>query len=471
MKKLIAISVVFVLLAGAAFAETSIGGAVIVKGILAGGTTQDAYPASTAYEGFDIEDPTAYIPGDAYSGNNYKGIKSGIDFKRFRLAATTSNDEGTFGGHIRIGDSNDLDYSSFSGYGWWKPINALRIQLGKNADGDFGADGVTRYNFYGDAGDVGIPEHFWGFGNSFYGGFNPDNGGLLITISPIEALAINLGLPFASVYDGGWDQLTEYFLKKINAQVKYTIDGIGTIALTYEGGLGHAEPKDAEAAKVPGTSGGDITEPGVSAIPGKDEINDPSKLYLYFGLSAIENLGIDVGVGFTLPVTETGPDYDSANKGDDDITHNAKLSVGLGAKFDSGSFGIKARVQGDLLGGTKEKDFEHKAPLVIRFDVLPYYGVSDALKIFLSAGIVFTGAEEATWTGAVAGTSTINSAFDWHVNPYLTFSAWPGTFYAGFRLEGNGARSAEYGSTTKTKVALSNSYVNWSVPIGMSVSF
>jgi len=490
MKKLIAISVILVLLTAAAFAETSFSAAVIVKGTLLEGTTQDAYPkylkdgdpgytADWEPEWYETEYDNPNLIGGPYgaSGDNYKGVRTGIEFKRLRIAATTSNDEGTFGGHIRF------DGPNASGFGWWKPIDALRIQLGQNNDGDFGADGVTRYGFYTAAGaDYGVTKESWAFSNSFYGGWG--EAGLLLTITPMEALAINLGIPLdvSIKANKDWGSLAEYAYKKTNAQVAYTIDGLGKIAVTYVGGALHKDAeKEGTDAKAPeyNATTGEVTKPGVSAIPAKLEVNDPASVLAYFGLTAIENLGLDIGIGYRFGYTVTNikpaPAVDTA---DDDVKVNGRLSVGLGAQYDAGQFGVKARVQGDLLGGAKVEagggSYEFKEPLVVTFDVLPSFAVSDAVKVFLSAGGVFTGAAERIQSGGGNSyTERLTSTLDWHVNPYLTYSAGPGTFFAGFRLEGIGKRSYEEEATgaTKTTDIFSNSYMNWSVPIGIAINF
>jgi len=475
MKKLIAISVILVLLTAVAFAETSFSAAVIVKGTLLSGTTQDAYPGPS-YDLEEIAQGTLPDPDDWYADPNYKGVKTGFEFKRLRIAASTSNDEGTFGGYIRFQQD---PYADFNGFGWWKPIDQLRVQLGQNADGDFGVDNITGWNFYADANDVGFTGTSFSH-NALFGGWGSP--GLYLAITPIEALAINIGIPLDAkvASNDAWGRLAEYVYKKTTAQIAYTIDGVGKAAITYAGGALH---KDAETASTAAKAyefdaNNNVTKPGVSEIPAKAEVNDPATVYASFDVSAIENLGLNVGVRFTFGYTQTG-DLDTKN---DDITYNGKLAVGLGATYDLGQFGFKARVQANLLGGVKNEatvvgvttTSELKDPLAIGFDVLPYFAVSDAVKVFLDAGVVFTGATELKVSNP-AGSVTVkeNSILDFHVQPYLTYSAGAGTFYAGFRLDSNGKRSGEIIPSVGDKgtYALSNSYMTWSVPIGMAVSF
>jgi len=499
MKKLIAISVILVLLTAVAFAETSVSGAVIVKGTLAGGTTQETYPSylkdgDAGYtdwkpEWYDTEYENPNLVG-LYSGANYSGIKTGFEFKRLRLQLDTTNDEGTFGGRLRS------DFGGFNGFVWWKPIEVLKVQLGE--DTDYGAvgsiDGGSGYGFYGAANDVGFTGG--SFGASFFGGW--PGAGLSLFVTPIEALSITIGVPLGTGNGDNWGALAEYTYKKTIAQVAYTIDGIGKVGITYVGGIGHKDAEKTTTTLVNGNpfwktdpkapdSTATSTPAGISGIPAKGEINDPSKIYAAFILSAIENLGVDVGVGYGFGYTFTG----DTDVKDDDYTVKGKLSVGLGAQYDAGAFGVKLRVEGNLLGGgtqdkitlsgggqSVEAKLEVKDPLTVIVDVLPYYAVSDAVKIYLDAGMVFAGAAERTYTATQAGysgsqTERLVSTLDWHANPYITYSAGSGTFYAGIRLDGTGKRSSESESTGSPVYTydFSNSYVSWAVPIGFTLSF
>jgi len=542
MKKLIAISVVFVLLAGAAFAQ--IGADIMVKGNLAEGSTEEGAEIVTS-----------------------------MGFSRLRLSGSAQNDEETFGGYIRF---QHQGYTSIYGYGWWKPIDVLKIQLGSNEDGAYdGVDGVARWGFYRDAGDVGVQQEKWAFGNSFYGGWG--SVGLGLSITPIEALAINIGIPL-----GTGDTAADTF-KKTNAQVVYTIDGLGKAAITYVGGTGHKDWEEGKDGKLEKTNDkGEVTALAIKAVDPKLESNDPSKIFAFFGLTAIENLDLAIGIGYKFGYENSGngtgyvvnaagipvpvgpsygwtdPDEDPATqpvwgvtnpasqgdpkegpytpdnaadtnktvwKANDDKskfwTEKGILSVGLAAQYDAGAFGVKARVQGDLLGGgsnewtdaggTKhtvetnisgtyekqaaiakasgaakedlERDFQTSNSFTVTFDVLPYYAVNDSLTIFLSAGVVFGGAGEYKTTDVGGGTTTTdtytsNSALSWHAQPLITYSAgWGKTFYAGFRLESSPERTLETKNeatnqtTVTTKDLLVDSSIKWSIPIGIYFSF
>jgi len=515
MKKLIAISVILVLLASVAFAETTVSATVMVKADLLSGTTREVIPGTLAATdpgyvavppGFefpwyqtDFEHPNYTSDG----GTNYKGVFTSFQFSRLRLNVDTSNDEGTFGGRLRYEAGGGA-----SGFGWWKPIEVLKVQLGQDTDYPFGVDNIVGWNFYEAANDVGFSPATYGY-NGMFGGWGA--AGLILAVTPIDPLAINIMVPLGkSAAGGSWTGLAEYVYKSTTAQVTYNIDGIGKVAVTYAGGIGDAEWEAGEVSKAgKSTTSGNTTETelGVSAIASKPEVNDPAKVYLSFDLSAIENLGLNFGVAYKFGYEKTGNGTISADPADPDktvknpnldksnnYTQDGVLSVALGAKYDvTDEFGVKVRVGADLLGDRSNSypdttvtttKYEDKvtAPLTLGADIMPYYALSDAFKVYLSIGVAFTGAQERTLKetytgGSSTDTDKLNSTLDWHVQPYITYSAGPGTFYAGFNLNSKGERSYENtsettGSTTTTnKGVLAKSYINWSVPIGFNISF
>jgi len=371
MKKLIAISVVFALVAGVAFA-VDVSGEVFAKVTPLQSTTQS---------------------GDT--------VQASGEMKRVRVEVSGQDDEGVFGGYVRIDKSPwwagvGSETGILTGNVWWKPIDQFKFLIGGNGkDGFFGADGITRWGFYQVAADgAGVPQENWRFSNSFYGGFDPLYSTVL-TITPVDAVEVNLGIPF---FDGG--ETADVF-KKTNFQFAYTIDGTGKLAVTYAGDL-------MEGAQQP-------------------------KVYGYFNLSAIENLGVDIGVGFKFP--------------NEDDTSNP-ISAGVGVAYGAGDFGVKGRVQGTF-GGEKTD------PLEIDFDVLPYYAISDTLTFFFDAGVYFAQPD--------SGDSTMG----WHINPYITVKSswWAPNFYAGIRIADAYANGDAY------KVKGVDDVINWSVPIGIAVHF
>ena len=328
MKKLIAISVVFALVAGVAFA-VEVGGTVI-------GTVNV------------LESTTA----DGSTVNGSGGLN------RVRIDGSGEAADGTFGGYIRAAE--------FTGNVWWKPMDQLKLLIGGNGgDGFIGKEGVTGWMFYQTAYDTGIvvPGNVWGWGpwyglvigqdsegdpiflgNSgsrnmygqgittrsvFYAGGKDGGEDLWLFITPADIVSINIVLPFISEKD---KEVADIF-KKTVAQLDFHLD-FGNIALTYQGDLmeGYAQPK----------------------------------LYLYYG-GSFDALSIDFGFSYQL-----------ANE---DSTANP-LGVGLGVKYAADAFGVKFRTVATLAG-------EDKATRLLA-DVQPYFGLGDNLTAFVSVGLGMT---------------------------------------------------------------------------------
>jgi len=148
------------------------------------------------------------------------------------------------------------------------------------------------------------------------------------------------------------------------------------------------------------------------------------------------------------------------------------------------AFGIKARVQSEMLGSIKydgsftsvvspstnySESIELSTGYTILFDVLPYFAIKDSITLYVSAGIGVTGGQESAYckldsNGAVIPhtykTKEADSQTTWHLNPYLVLNYGAGAFYTGLRLESPYSHDAK-----------DNAYINWSIPIGITISF
>jgi len=361
--------------------------------------------------------------------------------KRIRVYASGENDDSTFGGWFRF-ETYGPGNPGLHGYVWWKPLEQVKFTLGTNPDGFFGLDGVTRWNFYQVGGDVGVPKENWKLSPSFYGGWG-DNGGIL-TITPTEGLEINWAIP----YSQGGEAVDVYMSSTF--QVKYTADGLGTFGLTYKSGRGNKEKvTDKDAA------GDDVLE----------YIHEPGQLWVYAGLTMIENLAIDIGFGYTLPKSGKGLSYTIAGTPYDfEGTINDPMAFGLGAKYDAGDFGVKARLQGLFAGKVAPDGSDaYKIPMNIVFDVLPYYNISESLAFLFDAGVDYT-----FKSTNKADEKTDYAKMGFHIEPYITIKSswWAPNFYAGIRIETDG-KKYEKGAESKN----GSTAMNWSVPIGIVVSF
>jgi opacity protein-like surface antigen len=464
MKKLIAISVVFALVAGAAFAA-DIGAEVIgMTDIIKGSTAKSYYS--------DGSDKPSSVDAGGWPGG----------LKRVRVSASGEDDNSLFGGWFRF-EKYGMDNPGLAGYAWWKPIEQVKFTLGTNPDGFFGLDGMTRWNFYQVGGDVGVPKENWKLSQSFYGGWG-ENGGLL-TITPMEALEINVGIPYSQ---GGKAQ--DVYMRS-TIQVAYTADGLGKFGLTYIGGVNREEGKavdgfveqywfDGEDAtfKVDEDTGDIIPVPakpaGFKYKWNKGDsisyIHDPSKIMLYVGLTMIENLGIDFGFGYTLPMSGKGIKAELPLNGADgkaikvefaEGTYNAPMAVGLGVKFDAGDFGVKARMQGLLAGKIAVKDADAvNIPLNVVFDVMPYYAISESLTGHFSLGVDYTAKQDKA--------DDDYAKMGFHATPYLTIKSnwWAPNLYVGIDIRTDGFKFKDGGESKDGATAM-----NWSVPIGIAFGF
>ena len=427
MKRLIVISVVFALVAGAAFAVDLSGTVIGTVNFLEGSNLKDGNKESYP-------------------------LGAGADMNRLRLDGSGENDDGTFGGYIRA------ESGGLAGYAWWKPIDMLKLWIGSNGgDGFFAKEGVTAWMFYQQASDTGVvsPGNAWGggygpvdFRKAFYGGGLDGQNALYMTISPIDILDINIEVPFFNgvAYDPGDNPggSASYIFQRTVAQVDLKLD-FGNIALTYVG------------------AGNKYTY-GQGA--------DPGKIFAYFGLTSIENLGIDIGLGFPFPLTdkETGKNYQGSGK-DIVFTKVTPISAGLGAKFTSGSFGIKARVVASFAGSTKsdaDGAKPDKDPLLLTADILPFFAMNDNLRIFFSAGLGITTEKKDADGNEIKIPGTDEKMYPtvvaWHINPYVEIGQeWGPKFLAGLKIWSNGVK----GGSNDGDTAL----VNWAVPVALIVSF
>jgi len=479
MKKLIAISVVFALVAGAVFAADI---AVDVKGgvnLIKGDTGKDGNDA----------DGKALLTAKPAATPTTVAHKPQADgtMGQFRISASGENDDGTFGAFFRYDADGgwSKNVGSAQGHAWWKPVDALKILIGGGPDGRFEKPGVGGWNFYQVAGDVGVAKENWKFGNSFYGGWG--DAGLDLIITPIEPLEINIAIPFiseamkkGSTKDDPNKDVTDVqnVYMKSTLQVAYNIENIGSFAITYASDVGNKakvdptaytqfadteyEPDGFDATgaypvqkfkAVTGKNAGD--EEGFN---GKGVTMNTGKLWLYFNLTAIENLSIDIGFGYRLPQSK------------EKYSHNYPIAAGVAAKFDAGDFGVKARLQGLFAEKEVINDKAHNLPINVVFDVQPYYAVSEALAVHFSVGVDYTAKDN---TEGYRDASYAKMGF--HVNPYVTIKSswWAPNFYAGILVYTDGTKYKDGVNGIKNPANNKDgtSVINWAVPLGIAFQF
>ena len=416
MKKLIAISALLTLLAVAAFAQPSLGGHF--------GVQVNTFKSQTGEDANGDPEPVV-------AGINIKGSRVNVDF---------NNSDGTAGGRVRLsGRASEIGWWGALpfAFAWWKPIPQLRIQIGHNPDGDWGAAQISGWGMNAEAQDsVAIDQDSSDPGSSaarkartgnlggnaqpsvFYGGYSEL--GALLSIYPAEGLTFNIALPFGNGRAEG-DKGIGNIYTKFHLNIVYSIPDIGTVRVTFQG-LGGFNNDDEDTKVSLNTT---------DASPGT--------IYASFFLTAIDDLALDLGVSYGLPWE------DDAKK-----TTTPGLGVGLGVRFTSGDFGIRVRAAAGLAGSTKADGAEAvNEPTIIGFGILPSFAVA-GMTIYLNAGVGIS----------IPDGDDPFIGIDWFVNPYLRKSVSNLSFYAGVKIGTPGAPDKD-----------NDAVIGWAVPIGFNCYF
>jgi len=402
MKKLVAILVVLALVAGVAFADINVGGYIAVQAILAEGDSTD--DSEVTVGGFHSNMARADISG--------------------------RNSDGTFGGFVRLPahEMTAWHYPWGAGafaFAWWRPSDMFRLQLGYNPNTDFAANQITGWGWHGsDAEDlvaIGNSAHFTR-ASVFYNGFG--EAGAVVTIIPVDALSINLGIPIIS----GAGEWAKEVYPRLHAQFAYEIEGVGIASVTYAGGLGFVKGEDSSTGSA---------------------ILDPATIYASFFLTSIENLAVNIGFNFTMPV-DASEDvwYDPAQYwGKCKIS--PPMAAGFGLSYDMDELSIKARFAVTFGGSfTPDGGDAVKDPMIIGFDIMPGYDLG-TMNFYFNAGIHMTIPDEG------------DSVTGWYINPFIMKQVgWGNNFFAGLVVQSDGKENAA-----------GDKVIEWSVPIGITFAF
>jgi len=339
MKKLLAVLVVLALVSSAVFAEVGVG--------------------------VGVDSGVVLLSSDGVKDSD---LATGMNNNGWSISASGQSDDNVIGGKL-VHDSH--------WFVWWQPISQFKLNLGKAGWGEWGTgkDAIVGWGFNAGAQDKGVAINDYGIGNSYSGyeatmkaseklskakddaqeafdnytnnnnaddpitkqlkkaledaekaydeygkdGYNNMGAGtgfygggpagMLLQLFPVDGLTLNISLPF---YDN--KKFEDTFLK-LHAQLVYDIAGIGTVNFAYAG----------SAYKNTNAANGEAT----------------GKFFLSFNMSAIENVGLNVGVAYQLPKTAYGDDKDVTNY---------PMEIGLGASYAAGAFGVRARFATKLGG-------------------------------------------------------------------------------------------------------------------------
>jgi len=294
MKKIIAISLMFALVAGAVFADTSVGGGVETH--------------------FSLVDKTGKEDDDPTMGGSVATAQ---------IVLTGANADGTLGGRFRFRNtkiSGSPQYDQV--YVWWKPIEQVKIFLGIDQDGMFDTASIVGWSFHAGDNDY-IFNHMWDHWRAVFPG-NWDGFGLAFSFYPMPGLDINLVIPTGKV---GWPQDPEASVTqsepisgddgvlpgRLRLQIGYALD-VGKISLVYNGG-------------------GVVKEKGNYGQLGSFGDNN-GQIGASFLLTSLDSMQILIGGSVIL------------------FEEDMQIAAGLGFVYNGEGFGVKVRgsymMRGDL---------------------------------------------------------------------------------------------------------------------------
>jgi len=388
MKKLIAIAVLFAIVAGAAFAETAVSGNITTRARLfevGFGNDSNGDPKKPTIYG-EVE--TAYVQ------------------------VSGQNDDGTYGGLARI-RSNDGTGKYHRAFAWWQPIPQLRVFLGQDPDGKFGSDQLVSWPHHQGQEDW-AHHHNWGNWRNVFPG-NWDKFGLAFTVKPAQGVELNLTVPMggfgqdSTAWSGGtninglrsWEGtygnrlLEDVLFGSLQLSTNFAIPDIGKIFFVIRG---------------PGwDSDGNVR--GGSSIFAEDYGKAKGENFGYTGLSflvtAVEGLQAQLGAAMTIPDSDGG-EY--------------PFNLGLAAHYVSGDFGIKFRSR-FVFGAGSPASF-NKDAVVIDADIMPWYNLG-VLRAFLNIGFSVT-------DSGAANTDPVAALW---VNPYIRVPLSGGEIRLGVWIE------------------------------------
>jgi hypothetical protein len=332
MKKIIAISVMFALFAGAVFAETSVSGAIETRIGL--------------FNGSNAEDAKAKIKGD------------GIAEAYFQMSGT--NDDGNMGALLRF-KGGDGAVNTHRAFVWWKPIDQVRFFLGRDDDGMFGSDGLVSWNYYA-SGTGYLSTHNWDKWRAFFPG-NWDSYGLAISLWPVDGLEANIVIPTGGT-GTAW-RINDMFIGGLRLSINYSIEGIGKLYFIYNGAT------NIEANGFLRYASGYSLTTWDPAYPDAADQYKPltnGQVAFSFNLTMIE--GLQIQPGFSTVLVKTS-EWDV----------KSPMWLGLGVWYDGGEFGVKVRA-GYVINERFNEDRSS-----ISFGILPWYKLADNITAYLDVDV------------------------------------------------------------------------------------
>jgi hypothetical protein len=379
LKKCIVIMVMFALVAGAAFAQITIGG--------------QLQEAVTLLSGSNEKD------SDILVGNGYK--KDTGPYSEAKVSVLFG--DGTAGGRLVL-------YAKGGMWGWmqWRPNQYFRIKIGSDGDGEWGFPQIVGWGFTGEAKNgVGAVSDYGGLGSGKaisyrnaglnYGGFDGDGRfNLGISIFPIDLLQINfLFKQITGNSSNEGDELSKK-LAQMHIIASYRIEEVGTIRFLAAG------------SDVDGNNGGGLAKDAA------DGTQIGLFMLAFHSNELVQGLGFEIGGKFDLPHVNS------------DQYSPTSVAAGLNlTMFDP--FGLKIRT--NINFGGKTAAGEDIKTTQWGIGLLPSYKLPK-MTIFLHAGLGIEAKEDEDPT------------YDWFINPYIWVPMGGMRMWVGFIVQDDGGRRA-----------------------------
>jgi hypothetical protein len=376
MKKLIAISVMIALIAGAVFAETSVSGNVEAR--------LNLFRATFGSYEMELSDGSTFDP---YDGSYPKPLIGGGAIAASAIKLAGSADDGTMGGALRV-RYHYISAESFrwsQAFIWWRPIPQMRLWLGVDDDGMFGTGQLTDWAFH-QGSESYLTVHNWDWWREIFPG-NWDTFGAALSFYLVPGLDLNLVIPTGQ--PGGWPRHKDsHNARSITFQelpgnlqltTAYGIPDVGKFYLAWIGS-------------------------------GQDYLDEPTTFgrigFSFFSNALVDGLQFQVG-GSTV-----------ISKAADDGGADEPVWVGLAIHFASGNFGLKFRV------GSKIQTSE-AGGLYLTGNIMPNFNLGIG-RVCLDIGFAMNQAD-----------SDADSDVGFWINPYLKKGLGAGYFQIGVMVLNN----------------------------------
>ena len=257
--------------------------------------------------------------------NNGEDVVAGVQnswgygTRTARLNINAVSEDGRAG--FVMGIYNDFEDGLGQGdstYLWAKPVDMVRVSIGKFDASDNGLRGDFCYGSWN-----WLRPFNWGFNGEGLTFDGVSKNGLMVEADPIEGLHAFVAIPLTKDYT--WNKSTtdaaEYIYKNSQIGFGYAIEGVGKLKAQYIGDYSK-NTKDSKKTYLIANKYEDETwslDPESDKTPdwhynttkgaGNDDVKTTGKIGVAFDITAIENLYVTVGARFGIADKDYAPDY------------------------------------------------------------------------------------------------------------------------------------------------------------------